>query len=177
MTELTNSQLTQLLMQQNETMQMMFKKKMPKTLIKDMKPSVSFEEFLDNIEILSPNKLLNYTLPHYYSLTIMHNLEKIDLKDRPLICSDAKQNKYYYFTNGEWKQDKKFLKVIQQKIFYMVVDKVISLKKLTDNSENTCLCISLFFDVEKYPIEKLLDKIFMHLGKAMPSITSNDDEF
>jgi hypothetical protein len=174
MTELTNLQLTELLVNQNATLQAIFQKKMPKTILKDIKPNLTIKEFIENIEILPISKLLHCKLPAYYSNTIMHNLELLDSKNHPMICVDAKKKKFYYYSEGEWKLDKKFIKEIKSKIFYKVVDEIVDQKKLTNNNEETCMCISTFFDVETYPAEKLLDKIQVELGKNMPSITDLD---
>lgn len=176
MTELTNSQLTELLINQNATLQSIFQKKMPKTILKDIKPNVTIEQFIENLEIIPISKLLNCKLPTYYVNTIMYNLELLEGKNHPMICTDARQKKFYYYTEGEWKLDKKFIREIKSKIFHLVVDKIIDLKKLTNNNEETCICISTFFDVETYPAEKLLDKIQVELGKKMPSITDLDFE-
>jgi hypothetical protein len=175
MTELTNSQLTNILINQNNTLQALIQKKMPKTILKDIKPNVTIEEFIENIELLEISKLLTYKLPNYYAVVIMHNLEKLDSKNHPIICTDARQKKLYYYTQGEWKLDKKIMEQIKSKIFHLVLDQIILMKKKTHNNEETCMCISVFFDVEKYPSEKLLDKIQIELGKQLPSI--NDLEF
>ena len=174
MTELTNLQLTQLLINQNETIQSIFKKKMPKTILKDIKPNVTIEEFIENIEVIPLTKLLTCTLPAYYVNTIMFNLEKLESKNIPMVCTDARQKKFYYFTDGEWKLDKNFMKKLQSNIFDIVVRKLVIMKNLTRNNEETCRCFYTFFDVETYPLEKLLDKIAVELGKKMPSITELD---
>lgn len=174
MTELTNSQLTNILINQNVTLQALIQKKMPKTMLKDIKPNITIEEFIENIELIEISKLLNCKLPNYYSNVIMYNLEKLDSKNHPIICTDARQKKFYYFTEGEWKLDKKIMKDIKSKIFHLVLDQLILMRKKTNNNEETCICMSKFFDVEKYPNEKLLDKIQIELGKQMPSINDLD---
>lgn len=176
MSELTNSQLTEILVSQNNTLQALIQKKMPKTILKDIKPNVTIEEFIEDIELLDIQKLLNCKLPVYYSNVIIHNLERLEAKNHPMICTDARQKKFYYYSEGEWKIDKKFMKAIKSKIFHLVLDQIIVLKKQTHTNEDTCLCISIFFDVEKYPAEKLLDKIQVELGKKMPSISDLDFE-
>lgn len=174
MTELTNSQLTNILINQNVTLQALIQKKMPKTMLKDIKPNITIEEFIENIELIEISKLLNCKLPNYYSNVIMYNLEKLDSKNHPIICTDARQKKFYYYTEGEWKLDKKIMKDIKSKIFHLVLDQLILMRKKTNNNEETCICMSKFFDVEKYPNEKLLDKIQIELGKQMPSINDLD---
>ena len=32
------------------------------------------------------------------------------MNNRPIVCSDIKNRKCYYYTNGEWKQNKEFIK-------------------------------------------------------------------
>ena len=174
MTELTNSQLTSILINQNVTLQALIQKKMPKTMLKDIKPNITIEEFIENIELIEISKLLNCKLPNYYSNVIMYNLEKLDSKNHPIICTDARQKKFYYYTEGDWKLDKKIMQEIKRKIFHLVLDQLILMRKKTNNNEETCACMCKFFDVEKYPSEKLLDKIQIELGKQIPSINDLD---
>lgn len=177
--ELTNSQLTDLLITQSNTLQQLVaqnQRKMPKTILKTIKPNVSIEEFISSIEIISISKLLNCKLPRYYALVIMHNLEKLESKNHPIVCTDARQKKFYCYSEGEWKIDKKFIKSLKTKIFNEVVDSFMEKKKQCDDGGELYQCMSLFFDVDKYPTEKLLDKICIELGQLMPSICELDFE-
>jgi hypothetical protein len=175
MSELTNSQLTEILVSQNAALQALIQKKMPKSILKEVKPNVTIEEFIENIELINIEKLLHCKLPVYYANVIVHNLEKLAAKDHPMVCTDAKQKKFYYFSNGEWLIDKKFIRDIKSKIFHLVLDQIILKRQISQGNLETQMCMSIFFDVEKYPAEKLLDKIQVELGKLMPSI--NDLEF
>lgn len=179
MTDLLNTQLTEMLISQNKTLQALalgktlLKKKWTKTFLKDVKPSVTFEEFMDNIEILSPTKLLNTLLPDYYAFIILHNIEKYEVS--PIVCADGKKKKYFYYSHGEWKSDKEFLKLVRNKIFKLVAGELYNRKIATHYNEEICLCISYFFDVDKYPNEKLLEKLLVKLGKIMPSNNQGSD--
>ena len=175
MTELTNSQITQMLISQNEILQSLSssKKTMTKTNLKKIKPSISFEEFVENIEILTTDKLINIPLPDYYAYIISHNLEKIkNPNDRPLVCADAKLKKYYYYSNGEWIKNSDFIKLLYNKIFKLVCQS-FQKKNLSYREEN-CICISLFFNCDKYPFEKLIQKILVKLGSILPSPDDSD---
>lgn len=178
-TTLTNSQLTEILINQNNTLQTLVaqsQKKMPKTILKNVKPNISIEEFIDNIEIIDVTKLLTCKLPMYYCLVIMHNLEKLECKNRPIVCTDSRQKKFYCYTDNDWKIDKKFIKSIKNKIFGLVFDTFLQMKREIRDSEDILNCISNFCDVDKYPTEKLLDKICIDLGQLMPSICELDFE-
>lgn len=175
MAELNNTQLTQILMNQNETLQLLFKKKMPKTILKDLKPAVSFEDFIENIELLPVTKLLNIKLPNYYTAIIMHNLDKLSIKNYPFVCTDVKQKKFYYYSNGEWIQNKQFINCLQKTIFHLVIEKLMELKKKSNSSDESQMCMYHFFDVDKYPTDKLRDKILGEMAKVMPSIDDYEE--
>ena len=54
----------------NEIKQQLNKKKYAKNFLKDMKP-ISFEEFLEEINIIPIDNLLDVKLPKYYMMTII----------------------------------------------------------------------------------------------------------
>jgi len=178
MSDFTSTQLTEMILAQTMSLQTLInssQKKMPKTILKGVTPNISIEQFIDNIEIIEISKLLNCKLPRYYALTIMHNLEKIDSKNHPIICTDSKLKKFYCYSSGEWSINKQFIKSIKSKIFGLIIDLLVCMKQKIKDSDETQMFMSLFFDVETYPSDKLYDKICVELGVLMPSI--QDIEF
>lgn len=169
-----DADLKEILTSQNEIINNLINKKAkPKTksLIKNIKPKLSIENFIEDIEILSPTKLLNNKLPVYYALTILHNLESYEVKNRPLVLADIQKKHYYFYSEDKWVENSRhFFQLIRNKIFKLVVAELIRRKEQTNCNEETCLCMSYFFDVEKYPNEKLLEKIMIELAKIMPSM-------
>jgi hypothetical protein len=171
MEELTNTEITDLLTKQSELLELLCKKKMTKTILKDLKPSISIEEFIENLELLSVYKLLNNDLPDYYVMMVIQNLTKLEENDRPLICSDAKSKKFNYYSNGEWKQDDfqhKTIKLIFNKMYKMAT-LYISDELRKKHSEELQLCVCKLMDPDRYPYEKLIDKILIKLGKKLKS--------
>lgn len=173
MSELSSSQLTEILINQNQMLNTLInkgKKTNAQSIIKTLKPSVTIEQFIEDLEIISPTKLLNYKLPHYYALIILHNIEKYPEKDRPIMLTDAKKKNFYFYSidGNTWNKDtKKYITLIRNKLFKMVTTELLERKKLTNCNEEVCLCISTFFDVDKYPNEKLIEKITIDLTKIM----------
>jgi len=176
MAELSNSQLTEILISQNAALQALIQKKMPKSILKEVKPNITIEEFIENIELINIEKLLNCKLPVYYANVIIHNLGKLEGKNQPMVCTDAKQKKFYYFSGDEWVMNKKFMTDLKSKIFHLVLEQIIIKRQISHENLDIQMCMSIFFDVEKYPAEKLLDKIQVELGKLMPSINDLDFE-
>lgn len=175
MSELTNAQLTQLLVSQSEILNNINKKLMTKTKLKDIKPNITIEEFIENIEILSPTKLLSMSLPEYYAYIILHNIEKLDEKNIPIVCANPKIKKFYYFSNGQWIVSKDITQKIRNVIFKLVCGELIK-RKNEGFSEENCLCISHFFDVEKYPNHKLVEKMMIELGKIIHKTDDIDSD-
>ena len=154
--------------------QQLNKKKYAKNFLKDMKP-IPFEEFIENINIILIDNLLDMKLPKYYMMTIIENLKKYDRMNRPIICSDIKNRKCHYFINGEWKQNKEFIKLLKNKIFSMVIDYIIKSKNRSCFTDTTLQCLSVLCDVEKYPDAKLFDKILGNLCDEINNDISNSN--
>lgn len=161
----------------NEIKQQLNKKKYAKNVLKDMKP-IPFEEFLENLNMIPIDYLLDMKLPKYYMKTIMTNLEKYENVHRPIVCSDIKNRKCHYFINGEWKQNKDFIKLLKNKIFSMVIDQIIQSKNRSGFRDDVMQCLSYLCDVDKYPDAKLFDKILSNLCDEINNnnYVSNSDE-
>jgi hypothetical protein len=171
MEELTNSQITDLLTKQTELLELLCKKKMTKTILKDIKPCITIQQFIENLELLSVYKLLNNDLPDYYVLMIIENLTKIDENNRPIICSDVKSKKFNYYSNGEWIQDDfqhKTMKLIFNKMYKMATLYIADELRKKHNEELQ-LCVCKLMNPDKYPYEKLIDKILIKLGQKLKS--------
>jgi|LakMenEpi03Aug12_release.lakeMendotaPanAssembly.Ray.scaffolds.fasta_scaffold200593_2 hypothetical protein len=165
-----NQQLTNLVLAQTQMLQTILAGNvgMVKKNAYEHIPNMSIDEFISNIEILSPTKLLNTDLPNYYALIINHNLEKLKNENRPINLH--KKKRFYYYSNNEWTTDNKIMSLIKNAIYKKVVGEIIQRKNKCDNNEEICICISKFFDVDKYPQEKLMDKIFI----ALTTIINNN---
>lgn len=162
----------------NEIKQQLNKKKYAKNFLKDMQP-ILFEQFLENLTIIPIDYLLDMKLPKYYMKTIMTNLEKYESIHRPIVCSDIKNRKCHYFTNGEWKQNKEFIKVLKNKIFSMVIEQIIKTKTGSGFRDDTMMCLSNLCDVDKYPDSKLFEKILSNLCDEINinnSVSNSDEE-
>ena len=169
MEDLTNDQITDILQKQSELLNMLCKKKMTKTLLKELKPKITIEQFIENLQLFSVYKLLNNDLPDYYALMIVENLTKLEANDRPIVCSDAKLKKFNYFSNGEWIQDD-----FQNKTFKTLFNKMYKMATLfianelpKKHNEELQLCVCKLMDPDRYPYEKLIDKIMIKLGKII----------
>jgi len=169
MAELTNLQLTQLLLSQHEILNNLAKKSMTKTKLKTIVPSVTIEEFIENIEIISSDKILNTSLPTYYADTILYNLELLKPMNRPIICANNQIKKFYVYSNGEWIISKDLIQQLRNRIFKLVTSDLLDKKIKKDTSDDIMLIISRFFDIETYPNDKLINKMLINLGKNMPS--------
>ena len=177
MAELTNSQITQMLFSQNEMLKSLTinKKKKPKTILNTIIPTMLMSDFIENIELINIDKLINMTLPEFYARIILHNLDKLDSNNKIIVCSDIKRKSFYYYENNNWNHDNKFLKPIKSKIFKLVCQQLLECKNRCEK-EDTCLVISAFFDINKYPYEKLCDKILVCLSKIMITFSCSDGE-
>lgn len=171
MAELTNAQLTQLMLTQSALLQGLCKKKTTKTLINDIKPAITLEKFIEDLTIISTDKLISMSLPDYYANIINENLQKYSMKDRPIICSNPKLKKFYYWNGTEWNRGNNNFTPIRMAIFQKVCKALLEKKKLMNCHDQTQMCIHNFFDVDKYPTEKLVEKILIKLG----SIIDRDD--
>lgn len=171
MAELTNAQLTQLMLTQSALLQGLCKKKTSKINLKELKPAITLEKFIEDLTIIPTDKLISMSLPDYYANTINENLQKYAMKDRPIICSNPKLKKFYYWNGIEWNRTNNNITPVRMAIFQKVCKTLLEKKKLMKCMDETQMCIHNFFDVDKYPTEKLVEKFLIKLG----SIIDRDD--
>jgi hypothetical protein len=163
-------------MSMNEIKEQLHKKKYAKNVLKDLKP-ISLDEFIENLSMIPINLLLDVKLPEYYMKTIISNLEKYEMNNRPIVCTDIKNRKCHYFTNNQWKQNKEFIKLLKNKIFYMVMSEIIKQKEGKGcYTDDLLMCLSTLCDVFKYPNDKLFDKILSKLCDNINNSYNSDED-
>jgi hypothetical protein len=172
----TSKQLVQLLINQNNMMMTHQSNivnnnksnKKTKSLLNDFKPLVTINDILDNMEYLPLNNLLTQDLPKFYVRIIMLNLEKINEYKRPLVCSDPQRKKYYYWNGNEWIKSNDFIRLFYKKIFkHYAALFSLQLNKILQEANEQNNLIGKFFDVDKWPIDKLLSKVLILLGSEL----------
>jgi hypothetical protein len=152
-----------------ENLDILVKKLKLDKLLSQQKPTVTIEEFIENLELYNVFHLMGQDLPDYYALFILHNLSKYEEHNRPLVCLDAKRKKFTYYSNDKWVENDfqhKTMKLIFSKMYKLVTQFVAEEIKKKHNEELQ-LCVCKIFDPDKYPYEKLIDKILVKLGNKL----------
>lgn len=108
--------------------------------LQDLKPSISFNEFIENIEYMDYNDCGENQLEKFLGRTIINNLDKYSKEELPIVMTNKRTKTIYIYNDGQWKLDekneatKKMIADINHK-YFMLVMKGNSYKKGMPDSE------------------------------------------
>ena len=159
-------------------------KKFSKTDLAKRTNAIDINEFIPNISTLKVSKLVTMELPDFIVFTIKEHIEKLEEDELPFVCANAQTKTFYYKENGEWIKGNEFIKKIYNKIHRDCIQQLLSkynsnqqcnetdddlIEKQYGNSldceKQRILCN--LCNVDKYPYDKLIDKVLSKLGRIL----------
>jgi hypothetical protein len=159
-------------------------KKITKADLSKRTSAINIEEFIENFKYLNVSKLISTELPDFVFHSIEANIASLEEDELPFACSNHQTKCFYFKTNNEWIKGIDFIKKIYEKIYKNAINAVMNsyCKRFIDNDDdeeqnerkyelsrdcekqnilrNLCNC-------DKYPYDKLIDKVLVKLGKHL----------
>ena len=160
-------------------------KKITKTDLAKRTNAKNIDEFITNFKYANVSKLLSMELPDFVVFSIFENINSLEEEELPFVCSNHQTKCFYFKENNEWKKSNEFIKQIYNKIYKNAMTQVISkftylnnnddetdddkiernYEKSPDNEKQRIICN--LCNCDKYPYDKLIDKILSKLGKQL----------
>ena len=146
--------------------------------------AMNIEDFIENFKYLNVSKLISMELPDFVYQSVEENISSLEEEELPFVCANHQTKTFYFKQNNEWIKGIDFIKKIYEKIYKNAINEILSdySKKYVDNDNdesqnehkyqasrdcekqnilrNLCNC-------DKYPYDKLIDKVLVKLGKRL----------
>jgi hypothetical protein len=164
----------------NELLENSKVKKISKQDLDNRKNALDIDEFINRLHIDKIARLTDTELPDFMVSVILETLDKIEDDEMPFICTNFQTKSYYYKKNGEWIKGTDFMKPIYNAIFKQTVQMLLSAKyqyKSENEDDEAKYDVSLnaekqrilcnLCNVDKFPVEKCVEKILAKLGKRL----------